>query len=136
MASIDNSKRIKFNKTIEALTHTTTATGATVDTKGAESVVFMADYGTVTGTCTVQCQHAPDDGTGAAGTWVAVPNAELTTGAQPAQITTSNDNSSFTIGYKGGNRFVRMSITAGPTSLALSGFVITGHLRRTATGTP
>lgn len=130
MASIDNVKRITYNKSLEAQSFTATANGTGIDTKGAESVVFVADVGTVVGTCTMQVQDSDDNSS-----YAAIAAGNLTTGAQPTAVTTANDNTTLAIGYKGGRRYVRWAITGAPTSIGLSAAVVLGHLRR-AGGTP
>ena len=94
-----------------------TITGASVDTLGFGSATAVIDVGLWTdGTHTFEYQSAPDDGTGAPGTYVAVPAADLV-GTEPVILDATNDESQFKLGYIGKDRWVRVElVTTGATT--------------------
>ena len=114
--------------------------GAEVDLQGFESCECVVQIGTVIGTATMDIEHAPDDGTGSSGTFVAVPVADLDLTGVPAanqqaaagglaDVTTSNDAVTFQVGYRGTNRFVRFGLTDDGTSIEMMAGFLRGHQR-------
>lgn len=111
---------------------TATADGVTVDLQGFEGAMFSVDLGTMGGssspTETFKFQESDASGSGFAD--VAV--GDLGSGAQPAAITTANDNTIIKDSYLGAKRYVRIIISAvGGTSPSLpcAGSIVRGFGR-------
>lgn len=109
---------------------TATANGLGVDLRGFEGAMFTVDLGTFGGTSptmTLQYQESDDNST-----YTAIAASDLGSGAQPAQITTANDDLIIKDSYIGSKRYVRVAITAiGGTapSLPMAGSVVRGFAR-------
>ena len=98
-------------------------TGPAIDLRGFGGVVFALDTGAIVGAGDfgVVLQHS-DTTTG--GAFVDVPAALVTSNA-PATLTAAG---AFKLGYRGGKRYVRLSLTkAGGTSIAAGAVAILGQ---------
>jgi hypothetical protein len=107
---------------------TTTGVGTTVDTLGYESALVILHAGVQSGTSTTfavqECETDVD------GSFTDVVAADLDTGAVLAAITTANDESIFSIGYKGSMRYLRVKITANSSgNMLCSATIVLGHPR-------
>lgn len=114
-----------------------------IDTQGYESLtvaILVGDVadtlpGSPAGKMELMIEHAADDGTGSPGAYAACTDSEvigftgLTTGIFQTIDTDAEDNRRYAIGYRGGNRFVR--VTATPTNLSSGGpiamLAVKGH---------
>ncbi len=135
------SARVSYAKSLEAGEQGATADGADVDLQGFEGAVAIAEVGLIGGTSTptfpLALQHAPDDGTGAAGTYADVPAGDLE-GTQPSDIVAATDQSTVSLGYHGSNRFLRWqvgAVTGTSPTLQISAGVVRAWARRSG-GTP
>lgn len=108
-----------------------------IDLQGFDSALILVLAGIITeintpsspllGTITFQLEHAPDDGTGAAGTYTDVVDADVVgaTGLSSGVFltftegTAADDVSVNQIAYIGGKRFIR--VTATPTDIGTGG---------------
>lgn len=110
-------------------TRTAGATGAAVDLALWDAACVVVHVGSYTdGTHTIEVQEADDDGSGAAGSFTAVADADLD-GAEPVIDASGDANSVFEVGYKGAKRHLRVVVTtSGTTSGATYGAtVVRGH---------
>lgn len=103
--------------------HTAAATTPALDLRNFGSVVYAVSTGAIVGDGDfgVVLQHSD---TATAGDFVDVPSA-LTDSNAPETLEAA---SGYKLGYKGGKRFVRLSLTKeGGTSIAASATAILGH---------
>ena len=109
-------------QTLAPAAHTASADGTSVDLKGFSSATVLIDVGVWTdGVHTFEVEHAPDDGTGAAGTFAAVADADLI-GAEPVVDGAADDDQIYKIGYHGDKRWLRVAVTvSGETDGAVYG---------------
>ena len=123
---------IRVRRVLVAQTITTSAANTgDVDLQGFDSAMFLVDIGAIDGlgggsptggTITVLVEHAPDHGTGSAGTYANVADIDLDGITQSAGIvaTFDEDNTDEVIfGYVGARRFVRITVT--PAGLGSGG---------------
>lgn len=137
-----------FSSTRIALSETATKTadydGATMDLIGyADNLVLVhvGEVGTAGGALDasnkwdLKLYHAPDDGTGSAGTWAIVPDEQLSvaSGIDPADVgifatidAADEDVADYAVGYRGINRFVRVryEATGSPGSTIFSSHLV------------
>lgn len=110
---------IRASVTLAPATRTASANGTSVDLAGFEAAEVVVATGTITdGTHTIELQDS-DDGA----TFAAVADAFLL-GSEPA-IGAADDNKTFRVGYVGGKRYLRASVTvSGATSGGTYGAVV------------
>lgn len=113
---------IKPVSSLAVANRTASANGAAVDAvgyMGAMALLIVAAF--TSGSGTLKLQHAPDNGSGAAGAWVDVPVAQLQFDADQFNasgalvVDGAPDVGIYTIGYFGTNRHLRVveTITTG-----------------------
>ena len=103
MAEYDKVSDMKIAITVPMLAHTAAvAAGTTVDTNGFEAATIVFASGTFT------VQEAPDNGSGAAGTFTDVAATDLI-GTVPT-IAATDDNKVSRVGYRGKKRFIRVNM--------------------------
>jgi len=98
--------------------------GATIDTKGYNSVAFALNTGAIVsaGDFGIKVQHSDESGSG----WADAPAGTFFSNA-PATLAAS---SAYKLGYIGDKRYCRLSLTtAGGTSIAAGATAILGHAR-------
>jgi type 1 fimbria pilin len=100
-------------------TVTGTSTAAGVDLRGYNSAMAVINCGAAGGTApsfTFQVEESDDNST-----FTAVASADLS-GTEPS-VGTANDNAVYRIGYKGGSRYIRVSVpaTSGTTPTLFAG---------------
>jgi hypothetical protein len=118
----DLAPSLEVAESIRPAVHNATVNGETVDLRGANSAAVVFAVGTVTGSgnVTPKLQHSAD-GT----SWSDVP-ADKLSDAFPAQLA---QNSTFIVGYRGHNRYLRAVGTFNSgTSVAYSAVILRGHL--------
>lgn len=110
MAEYDKVSDMKIAITVPMLAHTAAvATGTTVDTNGFEAATIVFASGTITaGTADFTVQEAPDNGSGAAGSFTDVAATDLI-GTVPTIVAT-DDNKVSRVGYRGKKRFIRVNM--------------------------
>jgi len=103
--------KIKAVHSIPHQVHTATTTnGASIDTKGFESCEHIVHVSVaLNGSFTLEVQQAPDNGSGAAGAFAAVPAAEVIGTALVISI--ADANKVFRIGSIGKERHQRVVLT-------------------------
>jgi hypothetical protein len=130
MASRDLYNNVKFAQSLEPQTITAAANGTGVDTAAFESVVFVIDVGTMTGSAaedvTVQLQESDALASG----YTAIAAANLQGGLPPA-FNAANDKAIYERGYLGSSRYVRAIVSAvtDSPSLLMSAHVVLGTPR-------
>jgi len=108
---------------------TATGDGAAVDLTGFESatvLLTLGNFGGTSPTATVKIQSSPDNSA-----WTDVAAADLIGGALPS-LTGSNDSTTYSRGYRGDVRYLRVIISAvGGTdpTLPVSAVVVRSHAR-------
>ena len=132
MATRDNYSNVLPVRALQMQTITGSALNTgDVDTQGFDSAQFVVDYGDIdelgaspvgAAKIDIKLEHAADDGTGAAGAYSEVTLVEVigptsVTAGVVATVTTDTALSRF--GYRGGKRFVRVTLT--PTGLTNGG---------------
>lgn len=124
---IKNNVDVAYTLNAQQLSGTVTGTSTSigVDLRGYESAMAVIHAGATGGTSpsfTFQVEESDDNST-----FTAVAAADLS-GTEPT-ITAANDNAVYRIGYKGGSRYVRVSVptTAGTSpTLFASALIVRG----------
>lgn len=99
---------------IQAITTDTTTDGDIIDTQGFDSLLFAILAGTLTdGTYTPFIEDGDDSGLSDA---AAVSDTFLTNTEADTAFAATDDNTSKTIGYVGGKRYVRLALVSASTS--------------------
>ncbi|MBA3852927.1 MAG: hypothetical protein C0503_00850 [Gemmatimonas sp.] len=113
-------------------TDNTALVGLDIDRTGYDSLTFVLGMGTladVDATFAVLVEHADDNGSGAAGSYAAVADEELVGTEALAGFTFAADNACRKIGYIGGKKWCRITVTpSGNTGNApIAALAILGH---------
>ncbi len=145
MSTRDNYTAALYQQSLKPQTIAASALNSgNVDTQGYESLsvaILVGDISETLGSGSpvaqidLKIEHAADDGTGAPGTYAACVDADvlgftgLTAGLFKTIDTAGEENRRYVIGYRGVNRFVR--VTATPQGLSTGGAIammaIKGH---------
>ncbi len=122
------------SQNIKPAATTTTTTGAALDTAGYESVTAIVDFGTITdGTHTISLQESD---TTTSGDFADAATTSLL-GSFTAG-TSSADETSYAVGYKGGKRYVRVKNTTSGTITTggiVGATIVLSHARHNDPGT-
>ncbi|MDX1489403.1 MAG: hypothetical protein R3268_14430 [Acidiferrobacterales bacterium] len=130
MATRDLKSNLLAAQSLAPAAVTASANGTGVDLRGFDSAQVIIDAGAWTdGTHTFEVQESDDDAT-----YTAVADTELD-GTEPVIDGAADDDQVYTIGYKGGSRYLRVAVTvSGATSGAVYGAMIQrGHPHRAPT---
>jgi len=111
---------------------------AVIDTKGYESLTFLIAAGSLADAdVTVTALVEASDAANMAGA-VAVPDKELIGTEAKAGLTFADDNAMRKIGYVGGARYVRLTLTPANNTgnISLSAIALLGHPHNAPTSNP
>ncbi len=109
MAEYDMKSLVKVVPAINPASAADISDGASIDTRGYESVTFIVQTGAIgAGTVGFKIQHADDNGSGAPGTFADIVAADDLIGSYPAAVATTDNNKTFWFGYRGKKRWVRL----------------------------
>lgn len=121
----DQSEVLDVEPSIEPQTlgSSTTVNGSGVDLKGFHAATVLIDVGAYTdGSHAFEVQEANDDGTGSPDTWAAVADADLE-GSEPTVDASGEGDEQYRLGYTGGKRHLRVSVTSSSVTTGLADVV-------------
>lgn len=133
MAEYDLASHVVVTPAINPASMASPATGASINTKGYESVTFVILTGAIgAGTIDFKVEHADDNGSGAAGSFSDATAATDIIGSYPTLVASTNDNQAKVIGYRGKKQWVRLTAleTVSWTTAIHGAVCILGHLKR------
>lgn len=115
MAEYDDRGGVVATPAINPVSNSAGANGTSINTKGYESVSFVAHLGAITsGTIVFTIEHADDNGSGSAGSFGAIGSDDMI-GTFP---TFNTANTSGIVGYRGKKQWVRL-VSSGTYSTAV-----------------
>lgn len=127
MAEYDLRTGLSVTPAINPISNSAGANGVSINTKGYESVTFVAHIGAIaSGTIVFTVEHADDNGSGSAGTFGAVGSDDIV-GTFP---TFNTANTSGAVAYRGKKQWVRLVSSGTYTTCVHSATCVLGHPKR------
>lgn len=119
----------------------TAAVGVAIDRSGYDSLTYLIATGTladVDATFAVLLEHADDNGSGSPGAYEAVPDDQLVGTEALAGFTFAADVATRKLGYVGGKKWTRLTITPSGNSGAapIAAIALLGHPHLSPTANP
>lgn len=141
MRDLMNDIDLKVAITPRVITDNTAAVGENIDRTGHDSLTFAIATGTLAdadATFATLVEHADDNGSGAPGSYAAVADEELVGTEALAGFDFSADTKCRKIGYIGGKKWVRLTVTpsANTGNAPIAAVAILGHPNVKPTANP